>query len=300
MASPTWAATTLTCGGQVFNAQDGTSVNGGLWQVYNPSQPSLMAEGVAGEYASQYWAGEVGASLGEYCAVGDQLVVVVQKETNPDSLSHNGYFAAVGQVLSNNDPFQFATLSLAEIPEPQGFVTGPNQIELTWQSVTNAYVAGYNVYRSADGLSFSKRNSSPIVDTSFTDTQVPQTTTVYYTLSLVYEGNPEFRNEVLSSHSQAMIQDSDGDGLMDVEEDVNGNGVVDEGETDPHNPDTDGDGMPDGWEVENNLDPLFDDADQDPDGDGISNLDEYLNGSDPNYNENDNKALPWIMLLLID
>ena len=46
--------------------------------------------------------------------------------------------------------------------------------------------------------------------------------------------------------------------------------------------DTDKDGMPDVWEVENGLDPNNDsDALLDPDGDGRDNLNEYLNGSDP-------------------
>jgi hypothetical protein len=40
--------------------------------------------------------------------------------------------------------------------------------------------------------------------------------------------------------------DSDGDGLPDDVEDSNHNGTVDPGETDPHNPDTNGDGILDG------------------------------------------------------
>jgi hypothetical protein len=40
--------------------------------------------------------------------------------------------------------------------------------------------------------------------------------------------------------------DDDGDGLLDIDEDENQNCIVDEGETDPLNPDTDGDGSPDG------------------------------------------------------
>ncbi|MBN1672133.1 MAG: VCBS repeat-containing protein [Kiritimatiellae bacterium] len=68
--------------------------------------------------------------------------------------------------------------------------------------------------------------------------------------------------------------DTDGDGLSDLDErDLYG--------TDPNNPDTDGDGMPDGWEVAHNLNPLVNDADQDADGDGHSNLDEYLGRRDP-------------------
>jgi len=47
--------------------------------------------------------------------------------------------------------------------------------------------------------------------------------------------------------------------------------------------DTDGDGMPDGWEMDNDLD-LDDpsDAGLDPDGDGATNLEEYRAGTDPN------------------
>ena len=45
--------------------------------------------------------------------------------------------------------------------------------------------------------------------------------------------------------------------------------------------DTDGDGMPDLWEIEFGTNPLVPDADQDPDNDGLSNLEEYLAGTDP-------------------
>ena len=137
--------------------------------------------------------------------------------------------------------------------------------------------------------------------------------------------------------------DTDGDGLPDGQEDVNGNGMVDIGlvtggvtniltytqlplygtningvisrainralltnwynaadlrwfETDPLNPDTDGDGLPDGWEVQYGLDPLDNGiinlrtggpgnpdmgASGDPDGDGFDNLTEFLNGTHP-------------------
>ena len=49
--------------------------------------------------------------------------------------------------------------------------------------------------------------------------------------------------------SDAFDKDSDDDGLSDSEEDLNGNGMVERFETDPRNPDTDYDGIPDGVEI---------------------------------------------------
>lgn len=78
------------------------------------------------------------------------------------------------------------------------------------------------------------------------------------------------------------LGDTDEDGLFDIYEKV-----ID---TDPLNPDTDGDGLPDGYEVITlNTDPLeidtdgngISDADEDFDNDNLNNLGEYQNLTEP-------------------
>ena len=91
--------------------------------------------------------------------------------------------------------------------------------------------------------------------------------------------------------------DADRDGLLDGEEDLNGNGIVDPGETDPNDPDTDGDTRSDGFErtAENPTDP----TDADSDGDGVTddiedaNADGRLgvNETDPNNPDSDDDGL---------
>ncbi|MDO8303742.1 MAG: hypothetical protein Q7T18_10915, partial [Sedimentisphaerales bacterium] len=76
-------------------------------------------------------------------------------------------------------------------------------------------------------------------------------------------------------HYPVVSLDTDSDGLLDCLEYWAG--------TLHNNPDTDGDGMPDGWEVQYGLNPLNPaDAQGSPlDNDDYSNLCEYLHGTDP-------------------
>lgn len=74
--------------------------------------------------------------------------------------------------------------------------------------------------------------------------------------------------------------DSDRDGLPDVAERTRG--------TQPRNPDSDGDLLSDGFEVDGGLEPL-DPADKlgDPDGDGLTNFDEQVHGTKPKDPDSD-------------
>jgi uncharacterized repeat protein (TIGR01451 family) len=85
--------------------------------------------------------------------------------------------------------------------------------------------------------------------------------------------------------------DYDNDQLTDLAEYQEG--------TNPTVKDTDSDGMPDGWEVLYNLDPLTNDASADQDNDGFNNLKEYLKGTNPTDKaSHPPKSMPWLPILL--
>ena len=81
--------------------------------------------------------------------------------------------------------------------------------------------------------------------------------------------------------------DSDNNGTNDGNEDFDNDGLLNKDEintyhTNIRSADSDGDKLPDGWEVQHNLDPNIANADQDADGDNVSNLTEFVVGLDPN------------------
>jgi hypothetical protein len=96
----------------------------------------------------------------------------------------------------------------------------------------------------------------------------------------------------LNKYDDNLLHDDDGDGLINIDEDINSNGVVDDGETDPKNPDTDGDGLKDGEEVNTYFtDPLDFDTDDDTLPDGLE-VDENLGyKTDPLRNDTDGDKL---------
>jgi len=86
-------------------------------------------------------------------------------------------------------------------------------------------------------------------------------------------------------HGLDVLTDPDDDSLTNLEEYLLG--------TDPlQGEDSDGDGMPDGWEIEYDLDMFTNDSGEDPDSDGLTNFQEYREGSDPKDDDTDDDGMP--------
>ncbi len=98
--------------------------------------------------------------------------------------------------------------------------------------------------------------------------------------------------EVRSGCTSPTNPDSDNDGLRDGDEDLNHNGTTDGGETNPCLADTEHDEMPDGYETNNQLNPLDPrDANEDKDRDGLTNLEEFIFKTNPTIADTDSDGL---------
>ena len=114
-------------------------------------------------------------------------------------------------------------------------------------------------------------------------------------------------DEIFTYNTSPLLNDTDSDGLSDydeiflyntdpLEEDTDSDGLTDYDElsihnTDPLDDDTDSDTIPDGWEVDNSLDPLTNDTALDPDMDSLTNLEEYQANTDPQNSDTDSDGL---------
>ncbi len=98
--------------------------------------------------------------------------------------------------------------------------------------------------------------------------------------------------EEYRSGTNPFNRDSDGDGTTDKAELEWRDPNYPDLRLDPLNPDTDSDGLPDGWEITHLLKPNDPaDAADDPDLDGLTNLLEYLNDTDPTDYDTDGDLL---------
>ncbi|MBU0679071.1 MAG: hypothetical protein KJ626_13255 [Verrucomicrobia bacterium] len=122
----------------------------------------------------------------------------------------------------------------------------------------------------------------------------------YPALNPLDNGAINIKTGVAGDPDQFGSSDIDGDGLTNYEEFnwwfTNGAvclpAAIGTATLDPTNPDTDGDGAWDGWEVYNGLNPLSAaDGSLDPDGDGVANSNEFKYGGNPHSGDSDSDGI---------
>lgn len=174
-------------------------------------------------------------------------------------------FSAVNQI-----GLRFQTGYNFDSPGDRGYVEASTNNGLNWTSV--ATFTGTSTWSSqTEVVDLSAFGGQPAVKLRFR-------------LASSTGNNPNdgwFIDDILV----AGIPDSDGDGLSNSDE-TNVYG------TNPNDPDTDDDGMPDGWEVDNGFNPLVNDANGDADGDGLTNVGEYQHDTNPHNPDTDGDGLP--------
>ncbi len=101
------------------------------------------------------------------------------------------------------------------------------------------------------------------------------------------DGLANFQQQEQEQEKEVIDYSTDSDGLANFQEQEQEQEKEKEQEvidysTDPNDPDSDNDGMLDGWEVNNSLNPNVDDSTNDSDGDSLTNLQEDQNNKKQN------------------
>jgi hypothetical protein len=140
-----------------------------------------------------------------------------------------------------------------------------------------------------------------VTDMTYVPTLINNITRIHVTWhDLAFQENNRsvFMDKSHTEIFNGSVNDLDGDGEPDFsDDDIDGDDLLNDVEnsigTDPANPDSDSDGIPDGFEFDYQiLDPLSaGDSSLDPDEDGLTNLEEYLNGTFPDNADSDDDGV---------
>ncbi|MDI6731199.1 MAG: Calx-beta domain-containing protein [Candidatus Margulisbacteria bacterium] len=190
------------------------------YSFYVISRPSEKLSGslinVGGSYL---WSVNVGSLPTAWNNLDDSLAFIT-KEANSGTTSHQGYYAVMNETISSvTNPQPYATATLRALPTPTATanaVTGA--VDISWTAIAlnpdtsdtpnSGNVTGYNVYRSTNGISFTRANTSIITNTgsgtiSYSDTGGVDGTTYYYAIEPVF--TVSVNSGILSANSNTAV-----------------------------------------------------------------------------------------------
>lgn len=157
---------------------------------------------------------------------------------------------------------------------------GPNQLDMLHYGDQHLTVSSDSIYyglaNSQGGAAYAVNGSNSARSSTSDNGTLPNAgyqNREFPLVQQVEQYNTSSNATLWLAFSLASAQDIDGDGLSNKQEISLG--------TDYQNPDTDGNGLPDGWEYQYFASPTGTVASADADGDGLSNLQEYIAGTDP-------------------
>ncbi|MFA6169164.1 MAG: Ig-like domain-containing protein [Candidatus Margulisiibacteriota bacterium] len=142
-----------------------------------------------------------------------QIVIGIIEKANAAE-SGAGLFSASSVTLSDataTQNFSPDFPALANVPQPTATVnSAQGRVDLAWTaaSAPAGTVAGYNVYRSADGTTFTKINDALVSGTTYSDTAANSTpdpvvgAVYYYAIKIVFTANVESAYRSLRSAAQ--------------------------------------------------------------------------------------------------
>ncbi|UCD92356.1 MAG: hypothetical protein JSV43_09115 [Methanobacteriota archaeon] len=171
--------------------------------------------------------------------------------------------------------------------------------------LADAYVEVYDIGSQVYQVRTDAGGFTPtlvVTDRTYAPTLVDNSTIIIVAYANLSFANNYRSVDMGSGHTELFsgsIYDMDKDGEPDFSDiDIDGDeltNVFEEGiGTNPRNPDTDGDKIPDGYEfaLTDILDPLNGlDASEDYDGDGLTNFEEYMNGTYPGWADSDDDGV---------
>lgn len=146
------------------------------------------------------------------------------------------------------------------------------------------YPGGFNInanpnFNASTNILYYPSLGSPVIDAG-TSYRAPSVDIVGHPRPLDGDNTGEIRIDMGAYEFIHPDADTDGDGVLDMDEImVLGINAL--------STDTDGDLLPDGWEVQYGLDASSSDENVDSDGDGLSNIAESQQGSDPSTSDTD-------------